>query len=50
MEGLSSCFLVPGLGLSPDDKAVPFFALCRGLTTECGVDLVSPERSRAVVG
>lgn len=31
---LSSCFLVPGLVLSPGDKVVPFLALCRGLTTD----------------
>lgn len=44
---LSSCFLVPGLGLSPSDKAVHSLALCRGLTTDCGVNPVFPERDQA---
>lgn len=39
--------LVPGLGLSPSDKAVHSLALCRGLTTDCGVYLVFPERDQA---
>lgn len=44
---LSSCFLVPGLDLSPSDKAVHSLALCRGLTTDCGVNPVFPEKDKA---
>ena len=44
---MSSCFLVPGLGLSPSDKAVHSLALCRGLTTDCGVNPVFPEKDQA---
>lgn len=43
---LSSCFLVPGLDLSPSDKAVHSLALCRGLTTDCGVNPVFPEKDK----
>ena len=44
---LSSCFLVRGLDLSPSDKAVHSLALCRGLTTDCGVNPVFPEKDKA---
>lgn len=42
-------FMLPGpwACLVPGDKAVPFLALCRDMTTGCWGDQVFPEREKA---